>query len=211
MYHVICKLRLPNQIWKQHIYLRKMETKKPSKHGHFHESLWPVFPGKLEIHCTSWWCWELSIWKTKNSRSNRKSASCLLSGLPYSIELKSIYTSSCTSLSMISRSKKIHFNLSQPTLGYLEVKGSTFQLHLSKFPCNINIFKILNLETTHMMKFTRKTKKTPSFSCQIQDPRPRNLSEFEDNFQIPSSICEKKHEKTCNPLTSGILQGLSPS
>lgn len=43
MYHVSCymqtKTSKPNL---KATYLRKMETKKPSKHGHFHESLWPV-------------------------------------------------------------------------------------------------------------------------------------------------------------------------
>ena len=133
--------------------------------------------------------------------------SCLLSGLHYSIELKSIYTSSCTSLSMISRSQKIHFNLSQPTLGYLEVKGSTFQLHLSNFPWNI--FKILNLETSHMMKFTRKTKKLLHVHVKFktQDREISVNSRIIFKFHHPS--VKKNTKKICNPLTLSILKGSS--
>lgn len=124
-----------------------------------------------------------------------------MSGFPYSIELESIYTSSCTSLSMISRSKKIHFNLSQPTLGYLEVKGSTFQLHLSNFPWNI--FKISNLETSHMMKFTRKTKKLLHFHVKFktQDREISVNSRIIFKFHHPS--VKKNAKKICNPLTFG--------
>lgn len=162
-------------------YLRKMETKKPSKHGHFHESLWPVLQAnwKFTAHHDGVGNYQYEKQKTADRIENLHRVYCRDSLIRVKIYIHIV-------LHIFEHDITIQqdpFQLESTNLGIswskrVNIPTSSFKFSLE---CLENI-KPWNLAYDEVHK---TNKKNPSCSCQIQDPRPRNLSAFEDNVQIP--------------------------